>query len=494
MFKNNSISLKRILLSCLLTAGLSVLSGCAKAQPAEPLFNVEINEEESLPGEETGYNLQEADNKETDIDLGDEIKAGEDLTESSTEEIDQPEEITEKRYPTNSEGYALDIVLGDERSDMYLPLLEGKRVAVFSNGTGIVGDDLQNGKHIVDFLIENNTDVSLIFSPEHGFRGTADAGESVKDGYDEKTGVTIVSLYGGAGNALTDDKMALFDTLIVDIQDVGLRYYTYYITMYKLMDACAKYDKEVLILDRPNPNGFYVDGPILKEGFKSGVGALPIPVVHGLTLGELARMIVGEGWLSDGAKCSLTVIPCENYSHKDFTKVSVNPSPNLKSMRAIYLYASTCYFENTVISVGRGTDSPFEIYGCPEFEAAGCYDFSFTPISMEGAKNPQYSNLTCYGRDLRTTGLEKIREDGINLEYVIDAYEHYKELNKADYFFGKQDSGGHYWIDLLMGTDSVRGMIEAGQDADTIKESWAEDIKTFKEKRALYLLYEDIDQ
>ncbi|MBR6909926.1 MAG: DUF1343 domain-containing protein [Lachnospiraceae bacterium] len=175
MFKNNSISLKRILLSCLLTAGLSVLSGCAKAQPAEPLFNVEINEEESLPGEETGYNLQEADNKETDIDLGDESKAGEDLTESATEETDQPEEITEKRYPANSEGYALDIVLGDERSDMYLPLLEGKRVAVFSNGTGIVGDDLQSGKHIVDFLIENNTDVSLIFSPEHGFSGTADA-------------------------------------------------------------------------------------------------------------------------------------------------------------------------------------------------------------------------------------------------------------------------------------------------------------------------------
>ena len=245
------------------------------------------------------------------------------------------------------------IILGDERFEEYVPLINGKRVAVFSNHTGIVGDKVTEsgyGPHLVDVLIDKGISVRAIFSPEHGFRGTADAGEKVGSEVDEKTGVEIISLYGG-GDALGKSNMDKFDILLVDIQDVGLRYYTYYISMLHLMEACARSGKEVIILDRPNPNGFYVDGPILDPEYKSGVGALPITTVHGMTLGELALMINGEGWLSDGLKCDLKVIPCLGYDHSMKPQLVVPPSPNLKTMRAIYLYASTCYFEGTIASL-----------------------------------------------------------------------------------------------------------------------------------------------
>ena len=257
------------------------------------------------------------------------------------------------------------VTLGDERFEEYVPGLKGKRVAVFSNHTGIVGNRLEDNKmgpHLVDVLIEKGIDVRVIFSPEHGFRGDADAGEGVANGKDEKTGVRIASLFGATRQPSQED-MDDFDVLLVDIQDVGLRYYTYHITMARLMESCARSDKKVIILDRPNPNGFYVDGPVLEMEYKSGVGAFPVPTVHGMTLGELALMINGEGWLKDGLKCDLEVVPCLGYTHQTKTEVIVPPSPNLKSMRAIYLYASTCYFEGTVVSLGRGTDSPFEIYG-----------------------------------------------------------------------------------------------------------------------------------
>ncbi len=287
--------------------------------------------------------------------------------------------------------------------------------------------------------------------------------------------------------------MEKFDILVVDIQDVGLRYYTYYISMYYLMDACAAAGKEVVILDRPNPNGYYIDGPILQEEFKSGVGRLPLTIVHGMTLGELALMINGEGWLEAGKNaCRLTVVPCLNYTHNMKTSLICRPSPNLKDMRAVYLYASTCFFENTAMSVGRGTAFPFEVYGSPCTRGCKGFDFTFTPVSMEGAANPPFLGETCYGVDLRLKSLDKILKEGIQLNYLIEAYNAVKTASPSVNFWGKTvDKAGHYWIDLISGSDELRTMIEAGKTADEIKASWQDDIKAFKAQRAPYLLYVD---
>ena len=369
------------------------------------------------------------------------------------------------------------IILGDERFEEYIPLINGKRVAVFSNHTGIVGDKVTEsgyGPHLVDVLIEKGISVRAIFSPEHGFRGTADAGERVRSEVDDKTGVEIISLYGG-GDALGKSNMDKFDILLIDIQDVGLRYYTYYISMLHLMEACAKAGKEVIILDRPNPNGFYVDGPILDPEYKSGVGALPITTVHGMTLGELALMINGEGWLSDGLKCDLKVIPCLGYDHSMKPQLVVPPSPNLKTMRAIYLYASTCYFEGTIASLGRGTDNPFELFGHPDMSAP----FTFTPRSVPGAKNPPLKDKLCHGYDLREKPLEDIWKEGINLDYIITAY---NDLQIGDKFFTN-------FFDKLAGVGYIRDMILSGASAKEIKDSWKDDVKAFKARRRPYLLY-----
>ena len=248
------------------------------------------------------------------------------------------------------------VVTGAERTSEYLKLLKGKRVALFSNQTGVVGN-----KHVLDVLLENKVNVVTIFSPEHGFRGKADAGEKVSSSVDEKTGVNIYSLYGVKGGAPDDAEMQKFDVLVSDIQDVGLRFYTYYVTMERLMDRCAEYGKKMIVLDRPNPNGMYVDGPLLDMKYKSGVGSLPIPVVHGMTLGELALMINGEGWLKEGRKCDLKVVKCLNYNHQTRYRLPVIPSPNLPNMTSIYLYPSLCYFEATDVSLGRGTDNDIVI-------------------------------------------------------------------------------------------------------------------------------------
>ena len=292
------------------------------------------------------------------------------------------------------------VILGDEQFSSYLPELQGKKVAVFSNKSGVVGDKVLKGKglpldgpkkfgpHLVDVLLRKKVNVSVIFSPEHGFRADADAGEHVSSSTDPQTGVEIVSLYGNSGRPSAEDAEK-FDVLLVDIQDVGLRFYTYYVTMYRLMDFCADYGRKVIVLDRPNPNGFYVDGPILDMDYKSGVGALPIPVVHGMTLGELALMINGEGWLKDGKKCQLSVVTCRNYTHQTKYQLIMPPSPNLKTMRAVYLYPSTCLFEGTVVSLGRGTDHPFEMYGSPDMKL---FSYRFMPKSMPGAKKPDYQD------------------------------------------------------------------------------------------------------
>lgn len=364
---------------------------------------------------------------------------------------------------------------GAEQPEKYIALLNGKRIAVMSNQTGVVGN-----KHLVDVLVENHVNVAGIFSPEHGFRGTADAGEHISNSIDEKTGVPIWSLYGANNGKPSAEQLKNFDVLVFDLQDVGLRFYTYYASMARLMDACAEAGKEMIVLDRPNPNGFYVDGPILDMKHKSGVGWLPIPVVHGMTLGELALMINGEKWLPQQRVCNLTVVPCQNYTHQTRYDLPVAPSPNLPNMHAIYLYPSTCLFEGTVMSLGRGTPFPFEVYGHPDYKSNS---FSFTPKSVPGAKNPPLLNKECRGVDLRNIPDEEIWRREFDLSYVIDAY---RNLKMGDRFFTS-------FFEKLVGVDYIRPMIMEGKSAGEIKAKWRGEVSRFKQQRKPYLLYPEGD-
>lgn len=364
------------------------------------------------------------------------------------------------------------IETGAEQTGRYLPLLEGRRVGIMTNHTGTVGRT-----HLVDTLRSLGVDIRVVFAPEHGFRGQADAGESVASYRDRKTGIDVVSVYGSTKRP-PDSIMQRLDVLLFDIQDVGLRYYTYLSSMHYLMEACAANGKRLIVLDRPNPNGFYVDGPVLEAKHRSFVGMHPIPVVHGMTLGELARMIDGEGWLRDGLRCKLTVIPCRGYTHRSRYRLPTAPSPNLPNMRAVYLYPSLCFFEGTPVSLGRGTDFPFQAYGHPELQG----DFSFTPRSNAGAKNPPLKDKLCHGVDLRISPSdERIWERGVDLGYVIDCY---RQLNLGEKFFTPM-------FDRLTGTDYVRQMILQGAGADRIKARWADDVERFKQTRKPYLLYEE---
>ncbi len=366
---------------------------------------------------------------------------------------------------------AQSVKVGAEQTKLYLPLLKNKKIALFSNHTGMVGNE-----HTLDLLLKNKVNVTAIFSPEHGFRGNADAGEHVSNSIDTKTGVPILSLYDGKAGKPSQESVNQFDILIVDIQDVGLRYYTYYISMVRLMESCAENGKKMIILDRPNPNGFYVDGPILDMKHKSGVGWLPIPIVHGMTLGELALMANGECWLSDSLQCDVTVIPCQNYTHQTRYELPVSPSPNLPNMKSIYLYSSTCFFEATPVSLGRGTNKPFQIYGHPNMLN---YSFSFTPRSIEGAKFPPQLDKKCFGVDLSNMSDEEIWEKGVDLTYLIDAYQN---LNLGDHFFRP-------FFEKLVGVDYVRKMIKEGKSADEIKAMWKDDVEKFKIQQKKYLLY-----
>ena len=363
------------------------------------------------------------------------------------------------------------IKVGAERSTEYLPALEGQRVAVLANHTAMVGE-----QHLVDMLISKGVKLVGIFSPEHGFRGGADAGEHVKSSVDEKTGVPIWSLYDGNAKRPSDEKMQAFDILLVDMQDVGLRFYTYYISMLRMIDACADFSRKVIVLDRPNPNGMYVDGPLLDMAkYKSGVGALPIPVVHGLTMGEIAMMAQGEGW---SRKCDVKVVKCSGYTHQTRYTLPVAPSPNLPNQHSIYLYPSTCLFEGTVCSLGRGTDAPFQIYGHPDYKGG---EFEFTPRSVAGAKNPPLKDQKCHGVDLRGLDDEQIIASGFNLEYVIDAY---RNLDMGEKFFTRM-------FLLLTGVDYIKQMIIEGKSADEIRKVWQKDVEEFKLLRRGYLLYEE---
>ena len=363
------------------------------------------------------------------------------------------------------------IKVGAEQTEEYLPALKGQRVAVLANHTAMVGE-----QHLVDMLISKGVKLVGIFSPEHGFRGGADAGEHVKSSVDEKTGVPIWSLYDGNSKRPSNEKMQAFDILLVDMQDVGLRFYTYYISMLRMIDACADFSRKVIVLDRPNPNGMYVDGPLLDMAkYKSGVGALPIPVVHGLTMGEIAMMAQGEGW---SRKCDVRVVKCSGYTHQTRYTLPIAPSPNLPNQHSIYLYPSTCLFEGTVCSLGRGTDAPFQIYGHPDYKGG---EFEFTPRSVAGAKNPPLKDQKCHGVDLRGLDDEQIIASGFNLEYVIDAY---RNLDMGEKFFTRM-------FLLLTGVDYIKQMIIEGKSADEIRKVWQKDVEEFKLLRRGYLLYEE---
>lgn len=363
--------------------------------------------------------------------------------------------------------------VGADRGGAYLPILHSKRVAVVANQSSMKGE-----QHLVDFLMEHKVDVKKVMAPEHGFRGKASAGEHIKDGKDSKTGLPIISLYG-KNKKPTEAQLKDVDIVLFDLQDVGARFYTYISTLNYVMEACAQYGKKLIVLDRPNPNGYYIDGPILEPAFKSFVGMNPVPVVHGLTMGEYAQMVNGEGWLTDHIKCQLEVVKCKGWDHKTAYKLPIKPSPNLPNKLAIALYPSLCLFEGTTVSVGRGTDKPFQMIGAPYFSEGGT---TFTPQSNEGAKSPKYEGEACRGFDLADFGEYYI--DGLGEIYLYWLIEAYKLSPNKDKFFNN-------FFDKLAGTDKLRKAVIEGQSVDQIKRSWEEGLRTFKSQRAKYLLYPD---
>lgn len=364
-----------------------------------------------------------------------------------------------------------EVIVGAERMGQYLPLLDGKRVGILTNNTGLIGKT-----HIVDTLIALGVDLRTVFAPEHGFRGDGDAGENIKSYTDPKTGVRVVSTYGNSKKP-SDKEIQALDILLFDIQDVGLRYYTYLSSMHYLMEACAAAGKQLVILDRPNPNGFYVDGPILDPKYKSFVGMHPIPVVHGMTLGELALMINGERWLEGNARCDVKVIACLGYNHNTKYVLPEKPSPNLPNMRSVYLYSSLCFFEGTPLSVGRGTEFPFQVYGHPKLPDTG---FSFTPQNTYGAKNPPLKDIKCNGIDLRSIPSDQeLWREGIDLKYLVESY---RIIGGGDKFFLPI-------FNLLTGVSYVKEKIIAGASAPEIEAMWKDDVEKFREQRKPYLLY-----
>lgn len=379
---------------------------------------------------------------------------------------------------SDSNVFNTSIVVGAERTTTYLPLLAGKKVGVVGNQTTRIGTS-----HLVDSLLALGVEVKKVFAPEHGFRGNADAGEHVKDGKDAKTGLPIISLYGKHKKPTVEDFQDL-ELIIFDIQDVGARFYTYISTLHYIMEASAEQGKPVLVLDRPNPNGFYVDGPVLQEAQTSFIGKHPVPVVHGMTIGEYAQMINGEGWLEGGVQCELQVITCENYTHQDLYKLPVRPSPNLPNMSSIWLYPSLCFFEGTQVSVGRGTELPFQIIGFPGCEGRA---FDFIPESMPGAaKNPKHKDELCTGINLYWYGQLIMRNSGkLHFSWLMEMYEAYP--NKSKFFL----SNGFFH--LLAGNKELMQQIKAGTSEQEIRVSWEPALSEYKAMRKKYLLYPDFE-
>lgn len=367
------------------------------------------------------------------------------------------------------------IITGAEQSGQYLKLLKDKKVGLVVNQSSLIGD-----KHLLDFLLENKIQVQKIFAPEHGFRGNADRGAHIADGVDKKTGLPIVSMYG-KNRRPTDEQMQGLDIMIFDIQDAGARFFTYISSMNEVMEACAKHNIPLLILDRPNPLGDYVDGPVRQEGFKSFVGIHPIPIVHGLTVGELAQMINGEKWLEEGRQCKITIIEMQNYTHSMHYSLPIKPSPNLPNDLSIRLYPSLCFFEATKVSVGRGTLFPFQVVAYPDPNFG---DSLFIPEDIEGMQmNPIQEGKVCYGIDLRTAEPDTIK---FSLKYIIDFAEKFKA--KGDTLITNER-----WFNLLAGNDILLQQIKDGLSEKEIKKSWAEELSAFKKMRKKYLLYPDFE-
>ncbi|MFY9150780.1 MAG: DUF1343 domain-containing protein [Prolixibacteraceae bacterium] len=372
------------------------------------------------------------------------------------------------------------IKTGAEQTEKYLPRLKGKRIGIVANQTSVIGQEL-----LVDSLKSIGINVVKIFGPEHGFRGTASAGAVVSDSTDAKTGIREISLYGKKSKPSKQD-LADVDLLIFDIQDVGARFYTYINLLAKVMEACAENNRELLILDRPNPNGYCVDGPVLDMKLKSGIGMFPIPIAHGMTIGELAQLYNGEGWLANQVKCKFTVIPVANYSHDLEYVLPVAPSPNLNTQQSILLYPSLCLFEGTIISQGRGTHFPFTVLGNPDLK--GKYDFSFTPESIKGmSETPLHQNKACYGIDLRKYDTSELRKSGkINLKWLIELYRAYPFKEK---FFDYKQSNQMGNFDKLAGTTLLKDQIISGKSEMAIRTSWEPGLSEFKKLRQKYLLY-----
>ncbi len=369
------------------------------------------------------------------------------------------------------------VITGAERLTEYLPLIQNKNVALVINQTSLV-----DHTHLLDTLIALDVNVVKIFSPEHGFRGEDDAGKKINNSIDVTSGLPIVSLYGSS-KKLSSEQLNNIDIVIYDIQDVGVRFYTYISTMHYVMEACAENNIKLIVLDRPNPNGYYVDGPVLQKGFESFIGMHPVPVVYGLTAGEFALMINNEGWLQNNIQCNLQVITCTNYDHNANYKLPVAPSPNLKTMKAIYLYPTLCFFEGTTVSVGRGTTSPFEIYGSPHIPPT---DFSFIPKPSPGASAPFLDGEICNGFSYTDESIDLIREDKFNLDHLIKMYELFTDKNK---FFLQNN-----FFNKLAGNDILMRQIKAGLSSNEIKLSWEDDLENYKEIRKKYLLYPDFDE
>lgn len=385
----------------------------------------------------------------------------------ATPSVSSKGEIGKESFPASTPVPVKAIQTGAENIEAYFPMLQEKRVGIVTNQSGILSDKT----HLVDFLVARKIDVKKIYAPEHGFRGTADAGELIKDGKDTKTGLPIISLYGN-NKKPKPEQLKGIDVMVFDLQDVGARFYTYISTLHYIMEACAESKIPVIVLDRPNPNGGIVDGPIMEKEFTSFVGMHQIPLLHGMTIGEYAMMINGEKWLKDGIQCNVKVVPCLNYKREMPYSLPVKPSPNLPNDQAINLYASLCLFEGTNVSMGRGTDKQFQIYGSPFLPKSG---FSFTPISNLGAKDPVYKGVLCYGEDL--SEIKKVTQ--LELKWLLKAYATTSDKTKFfnDFFL------------KLTGTRTLQKQIELGYTEEKIRDSWKKGLEDFKVMRKKYLIY-----
>ena len=385
----------------------------------------------------------------------------------------RPNDLSEEISKAETTQDSSEIILAANRTENYLPILKGKNIGIVGNQTSIIKTEKDDYTHLVDSLLSLNIKIEKVFAPEHGFRGTADAGEVIKDGIDTKTGLPVVSLYGDHKKP-SSQALKNIDLMIFDIQDVGARFYTYISTLHYIMEACAENNIPLLILDRPNPNGHYIDGPILEPEHKSFVGMHPIPVVHGMTIAEYARMINGENWLKNGIQCDLQIIEMKNYDHSKKYSLPVKPSPNLPNDQSINLYPSLCFFEGTNVNAGRGTDLQFQVFGSP-FLSKEFYQYSYTPKSKEGAKYPKHLGKTCYGKNL----FEIQRLESLNLEWLIQAYQHTSDKSQ---FFSS-------FFTKLAGTEKLQQQIEQGLSLEEIKASWIRGLDDFETKRKQYLLY-----